>query len=213
MTAFIDEQSVRDYLGVTGTTGSYSTAQLGSNIRAASYFLQKETGRQFEAQSATTKKFTTDGRAQLSIPDIRTVSSLTLQGAAQTADAGYWLVPDRMNSGIYVAVQLRQYDTGALGYLANPQWFDRNLDRDWARGRTSLPNDLSITGDWGWATYPEPLLHATKLLAGWYTLRPSSVLANVSVTAEGTERRYGDLPPEVVSFIEQWRLGDQAVGI
>jgi hypothetical protein len=126
----------------------------------------------------------------------------------------YWLIPD--NHGAFTTLQFRAFGAGSDGrsYLSNPQWFDRNLDRDWARyGYSSLPNDLTITGNWGYDPYPHDFLHAVKVLASWYTKRPASVLANVQVTPEGNELRYTDLPPEVSGFISSWKMGEALVAL
>lgn len=196
-----------------GTTGKYSDPLITSNIRAASAFLERATGRQFEAQDATTKTFTTNGLAAMRIPDLRTATSVTLQGAALDADESYWLIPD--NRGRNTTIQFRAFGYGGrASYLSNPQWFDRNLDRDWYRyGGGSLPNDLVITGNWGHDPLPEDLLHACKVLAAWYTKRPASVLANVAFTPDGNTLNYSELPPEVVNFVKSWSLGPMLVAV
>ena len=203
----ISENDVRTYLDISSTSGQFSNAVIGSNIRAAASFLQRETGRQFERQDATAKTFTTNGLAAIRVPDLRSVTSITQQGVALDANESYYLLPDNM--GGYTGVQFRSFGQGGTAsYKSNPEWFDRNLDRDWNRyGYTSLPNDLVITGNWGWDPYPYEFLHAVKVLAGFYTRRPASVLADASVTPEGTELRYSQLPVEVREFIRSWRLG------
>lgn len=218
--AFITASALRAYLELNTVSSSskYDDSTLGSNIRAASGFLQRRTARQFADQSAT-KKFTTHGRTSITIPGLRAVSGVdpvTVQSTALTADTTYWLLPDVQQSGVYTGIAFRAF--GSRSYLSNPEWFDRNLDRLWDRygGYYSLPNDLSITGSWGYtdANLPEELLHATKILAAWYTLRPDSVLANISVTAEGTVRDYSNLPPEIGAFLSNWTLSvDQAVSL
>lgn len=221
MPAFVPASAVRDYLGQSSTTGRYSDANLGSNIRAASGFLQKSTGRQFERQDATLKTFTTYNRAIVHIPDLRSVTSVTLDGSALTANETYHLLPDRRSSGIYTAIQFRVPDTtwNGLWYLSDSRWFDKGLDlRKWS-GYTSEANNLLVNADWGYLTdgtepaIPDELLHATKILAAWYTLRPDSVLANISVSPDGVVSQYGNLPPEVLAFIGEWSLGEQATAI
>lgn len=207
----IDAAQVRAYLDVTGTSGAYSDAIITSNIRAAAAFIERETGRQFENQPATTKTFTTNGAGSVDIPDARVITSVTLQGATLDLDASYWKITD--NKGAYTTIQLRPFGsrTGS-GYLANPQWFDRNLDRDYFRyGYTSLPNDLVVVGDFGYNPYPHDFLLAVKVLAGWYTRRPASLLANAAATPEGNFLQYGELPPEVTAFITSWKLGGPVV--
>lgn len=207
----ISEADVRTYLDITGTSGQFSNASIGSNIRAAATFLQRTTGRQFQRQSATTKKFTTDGKAYMAIPDLRSVTSVALQSTTLTADSTYYLIPDTQQSGVYIGIQFRAFGRGhSASYLSNPQWFDRNLDKTWGRyGSTSLPNDLVIVGNWGHDPYPYDFLHAVKVLAGFYTRRPASVLADAAVTPEGTELRYSQLPVEVRAFILDWTAGEQ----
>ena len=217
MPSFIDPSALRDYLATDKTTAQFSAANLGSNIRAASENLQRWCHRQFEAVTVT-RKLTTHGRAQLAIPDLRTATTVTLNSSALVADASYFLVPDRMDPTMFSSIQLRAFRAheGGPVCLHGSDWWDRGLDMGWQSriGRyASLPNDLSIAGSWGWAPLPEPLLHATKVLAAWYTRRPDSLLANVAITPEGNVMSYGELPPEVSGFIADWRRGEQAVAI
>lgn len=210
----ISEADVRAYLDVTGTSGTYGSTLIASNIRAAASFLERATGRQFERQDNTTKTFTSNGAAALAIPDLRTADSVTLQGAALDVDESYWLIAD--NRGIYSALQFRAFGSSGRGYLSNPQWFDRNLDRDWARygSSGSLPNDLVIVGDWGHDPYPHDFLMAVKALAAWYTRRPASLLGGSLLTPEGNQIDYSALPVEVQTFIANWgRAGSMLVAV
>lgn len=206
----IDAAQVRAYLDVDGTTRAYGEELVTSNIRAALSFIERETGRQFENQPATTKTFTTNGAAAVDIPDARAITSVTLQGATLDLDASYWKITD--NKGAYTTIQLRPFGSRGVGYKTNPEWFDRNLDRDYFRyGYSSLPNDLVIVADWGYSPYPNDFLFAVKVLAAWYTRRPASLLANAAATPEGNFLQYGELPPEVTSFITSWKLGGSVV--
>lgn len=214
MAAFVIASQVRAYLNESGSVGSWSDEQIGSNIRAASGNLQRWTRRQFEAQTAQSKTFTTHGKALIVIPDLRTATSVLSNGSALAADEGYWLIPDRYDQSVSVGMQFRivDRDTDPRWYLHDSQWWDKGLDlysRSWA----SQPNDLVITGDWGWSSLPEPLLHATKVLAGFYTLRPASLLGDTRITTEGAIVSYRSLPQEVQDFVTDWTLGEQAVAI
>lgn len=203
----IDAGQVRAYLDVTGTSGAYSTELITSNIRAAASFLDRETGRQFEYQAAVTKTFTTNGAASVAIPDFKSITSVSLQGVALDVDETYWAITD--NKGSYTTIQLRPFGAGrGYSYLANPEWFDRNLDRISRYGSVgSLPNDLVIVGDAGYSPLPHDYAFAVKVLAAWYTRRPASLLANAAATPDGNFLQYGELPPEVTSFIASWKLG------
>jgi hypothetical protein len=225
MALFLATADVRDYLQQPSTTGRFSDAQIGSNIRAAQAFLQRQTGRQFEPQEDTTKVFTTLGRAIVTIPDLRSASSVAKNTSDLVADSGYHLLPDRMSTGIYTGIQFRVPSVGyGDWYKSDPLWWDKNLDRPpWGSGSSysSEANDLVITGDWGYnpqipgtaPVMPDDVLHAVKVLASFYTLRPQSVLAGAQVTPEGALLSYRELPMEVRGFIDEWTLGEQAVAV
>ena len=221
---FVTAADVRGYLNTAVMTGQFSNESLGSNVRAASGYLQSRTGRQFAPLATTTKLFTTEGRTYLTIPDLRTTTSVTLNGVALVANTGYYLIPDRQNPTIFTGIQFRAFNPpGAPGgrkqnwWHGHPDWFDRGYDlpnrRGWA-DESSLPNDLAIgPGEWGWNPYPDELLHATKVLAAFYAKRPDSVLADVEITPEGGARYFRGLPLEIREFITDWALGEQVVSV
>lgn len=219
MPQFVSAADVRGYMGTADTVGVWSDAALGSNIIAASAFLERRTGRQFAALTGTTKTFTTEGRTFLTIPDLRTASSVTQAGTTLTADSTYYLIPDRHDTTIFTGIQFRPFQSHYhtnKHYLSNPEWFDRNLDdpRGWGGVYdSSPPNDLVITGDWGWSTLPSEVTQAAKVLAAFYTKRPESVLADVEITPAGNARIFSGLPLEVKEFIMDWALGERAISV
>jgi hypothetical protein len=216
VTAFVSVAVVKDVLGYTAND---KDAAIGSNITAASEFLQRATGRQFARVLGQSRTFTSHGQAVVTIPDYAAGSNaaLTLQSTSLVSGESYWLVPDRMaqlyGQNVYTSVQLRTF--GGFDYRSNPEWFDRNLDSPlWRAGSySSLPGDLVITGNWGWEPLPNDLLDATKVLAAWKTKRKDAVLTDVTVTPEGTNRLYSLMPPEVQDFIESWRLAPMVTAV
>lgn len=218
--AFTTEAAVREIVDLNGASSSrYSSDTIGSNIRDASWFLEKATGRIFRDESALTLKFTTNGQASVYIPGLRTASAVTLNGATLTADSSYWLIPDVQQTGVALAIQVRPFDRGGDGtwYLGIPDWFERNLDSPkWSTRYTdgSLPNDLSIAGAWGYtdATLPEPVRRNTARLAAFYTLRSDALLSGARATEAGIFD-LSNLPIEVQAFIHDWKAGPQAVGL
>ena len=81
----------------------------------------------------------------------------------------------------------------------------------------SLPNDLVITGDWGYvddATMPEEVRHTAKVLAAYFTKRPDAILGGALATPEGGVVDLSQLPIEVQAFVAEWRIeqGVEAVG-
>ena len=201
-------QAVRDYLNITATTGQYSDSLIGSNINAATSFLQRKTGRQFEYQGSNVRKvFSTEGRAAITIPDLQLANSVTLQGVTLDVDSTYYLIPDRKNTGVFTGIQFRAF--GQYDYRSNPQWFDRNLDNwRWAAG-SRLPNDLAIEGEWGYRTYPSDVLTAVTILAAYYTKYPDAIISGGIQTTEGTVVL--GFPDPVQAFIDDWRLSEPLV--
>lgn len=218
--------AVLDYLALNspGSTSQYTVGTIGSNIRAAAAGLEKATQRWFMDRPATTLTLTTNGRAQVYIRGFRTITSATIQTAPLVSGNSYWALPDAQGSGIYTGLQLRAFTSQSRDpsrpWLANPNWFDINADSPWyppnyggAYAQSSLPNDLVIVGDGGYtdANLPEPFLEAVKIWAAFKTMRPASLLADVAITPQGGVVTYSSLPPEVQSFIGEWKIGETAV--
>ena len=225
---------VRDWLDLNspGTQSSYSDATIGSNIIAAVAYLEHKTGRFLADRGVVSWVIpgATMLRAQVAIPGFRTFTSVSWGGASLTVgysagtSASCWAVPDQLNS-IYVALQFRAWraDSDRPWYLADSNWWDKALDSpfypgNWGGGYawTSMPDDLVIVGDAGYpdTDYPDIFLHVVKVLAGFYTLRPRSILADVAITPAGGILNYSRLPSEVVEFLADWKLGgDQVVSM
>jgi hypothetical protein len=200
----------RDFMEWTGTTGRKSTTNVTLLLNAASDALERDTGRLITSSgSNTTRKFTSNGRAYLVIPDLRTATTVTIQSAALTADAGYWLIASRQSPDIFVGLQLRAF--GQDSYLANPEWFDRNLDQTWYRygGDTSLPNDVVVTGLWGWTFTPYQWVMGIYALAGYFYQHADALFSSARATPEGNIFDLSQLPTEV-KMLQDWRIGEQA---
>jgi hypothetical protein len=226
LTPPISSGQVLDYMALNspGSTSQYSSGTVASNIRSAAASLEKATQRWFMDRGATTWTATTNGRAALYIPGFRSISGVTLQTAPLYDGQSFWALPDAQNSGILTGMQLRPFTSQSRDpsqrWLANPNWFDIAADSPFYPANygggynlTSLPNDLVISGSGGYtdATLPEAFLDAVKIWAAFKTMRPSSLLADVSITPQGGVVNYSSLPMEVASFIAEWRIGEQAV--
>jgi|GEM_PF-1595098 len=237
MSLIISTDEVREYLRLNtpGSTSTYSDATIGSNIRAATRFLERRTGRFFLDRPQV--KWTIPGatmlQAQVAIPGFRQFTSVTWGGSSLTVgfapggSASCWAIPDALNTGVYVALQFRAWraDNDRPWWLANPNWFDQLNDSPYYPGNlgggfawTSLPDDLVIVGDGGYDStvaidtapgYPEDFTHALKVLAAFYTMRPASILADVAITPAGGVLNYTSLPAEVVAFIADNKIGGQ----
>lgn len=221
MVAFVSEQSVRDYLTLNvDSTSRYNDSTIGSNIRAAAEFIERATGRYFANRPGLTYLLTTEGAPVVPLPGLRSASSVTLAGSALTVDEGYYLIPDAMQSGVYVGMQFRAFGGRSDGplFLRYSDWFDRDLDSpkwpgNWGGDGGSLPNDLSIVGDFGYldADLPEAVRQANKVLAAYFTLRPQALLSGASITPDGSAFDLSEFPPEFRRFVDLWRLGGRRV--
>jgi len=227
MTLLVSAAMVRDYLNLNpaGSTAQYTDGTIGSNILAAQSMLEHATSRWFVDRPNTTYIVTSLNRPSMVLPGFRPTPTVSRSGTALTiAAAGAtgtaYLVQDALQTGVYTGLQLRPYNTlrGGPWWLSNPEWFDRNLDSPWYPGNyggngyyTSAPGDVVVVGDGGYATnaVPDGVLHAIKVLAAFYTMRPASLLADVAITPAGGVVNYSSLPGEVQTFIAQWSIGEQ----
>ena len=210
MNQWITAADVRTFANIEGTTGRYSDASLGSNILTAQSLLQRKASRQWETQTAVAKTFDTEGRAQIAIPDLRTATSVTLNGTALVANDSYWLIEDARHSGVYVAIQLRVFQDQYR--LANPvRYWD--IVPPYGGSGSNEPNDLVITGTWGWDPMPYDVLHGTKALAAWLTKRGDALLANAIQLPDGSVLDYSNWPIEAQDVVREYSRGSQAVVI
>ena len=226
-------------LNSPGTTSRYTDATIGSNIRAAISTIERETHRFLADRPTWHWETTTMLAAQVAIPGFRSFTSVKFGGAVLTVavpgdgqeSAGCWALADDINNGTFIGLQFRAWraDSNMPWWLAlggANSWFDQAADNPFdPRNRgggyawTSMPNDLKIDGNAGWDStlpvdtfggYPSAFMHAVKVLAAFYTMRPASILADVAITPQGGVLNYTRLPNEVAEFIADFKIGSQA---
>jgi len=202
--------AVRDFLELEpNSTSRYTDETIGSNIRTATWFLERATGRLFSDRTKA-MTFSTNGAPHMTIPGLRTATSVTLGGSALTADSTYWLVPDSQQTGVFTGIALRAFTrTDGPWYMGVADWWDRGLDMpNGPRTGNTMPNDLVITGSWGYADadVPEPVRFATKVLAAFWTKYPDAVLIGSAATAGGGAIDLSGFPLPVQQFITDWRV-------
>lgn len=208
MTFPLDATTVRAYMDLsTDGTSKYSDTTIGSNIRTAVAQLERKTGRKL-ADVTATLTFSTDGATSIVIPGLRTATSVTRQGATLVAGSTYFLQPDAQQTGVFTGIAFRGYSRPD-DYRSNPEWFDRGLDspfyqRNYARG--GLPNDLVITGSWGYSTQPDESLMAVKILTAYLTKLADTNEAGFISTPGGGAFDLNSWPIDVVSFVEDWSI-------
>lgn len=228
MTLTVSATSVREYLQMNTdatsiTNSSIPTSQIESNILAAQETLERMTKRWFVDRPAVTYTDTSMLQPILPIPGFRTFTTVTWSGSTLVQDQSFWALPDVQNTGIYTAIQFRPIRADMREWwYANPQWWDRGLDNPFYPGNygggyayTSMPNDLIIVGDGGYAVGTEPFawLLAVKQLAAFFTKQPAAILADTIITAQGGVINYADMPATVVNFATSWMAGRTAVSV
>lgn len=234
MSLIITAQSVRDYLELNtpASSSKYSDDTIGSNIAAATSQLEQVCHRWFANRPAATYTTTSMLRAVVPVPGFRAITSVTYGGSAMTANQSFWALPDPLGTGLYTGLQFRAFRVDPKDvpwYLVDSGWWDKALDSPFYPGNygggyvfTSMPNDMVVVGDGGYdpavavdspGGFPSAVLHAVKVLAAFYTMRPASILADVAITPAGGVLNYSQMPAEVRSFIATWTLGQQVVSV
>lgn len=232
--SIITPATLRSQMNWDSATGQYSDTILGNYILDAIASLELATLRYLVNRPGHTWAFTSNGRPQFAIPNLRTATTVKWMGATQSAGSigggggGYLLLPDALQSGVYTAIQFRPFNVDPRGKwwlaLGGPttNWFDTTADnpfdpRNYNLGYTfvSVAQDTVITGDWGWEPLFEPgtVVHAVEVLAGWYGMRPAAILADSVITPAGGIVSYSQMPPEVQQFVKSFSSGTQVVSI
>lgn len=221
--SIITPATVRSQLKIEGSTDQWTDTIIGNYILDAISSLEQATQRYIVNRPGATIVLTSMNRAQVAIPGLRTPTTVTQYGGPVIRDSGYYLLPDAMQSGVFTSIQFRTFRVNDRmpWWIGNPNWFDMNLDSPFYPANyagyswTSLPNDTSIVGDWGWEPLFEPgaAVHAVEVLAEFFCLRPAAILADSVITPQGGIVSYAAMPPEVQEFVRWFSTGTTAVSI
>lgn len=238
MNLIVTAAQVRAYLELNspGSSSRYSDAVIEDAISGAQSDLETVCRRFFYDHPGITWATTTMLQAQVALPGFRSFDSVTWGGAtisvAVPGDGNQspsaWGLPEQTpgtnDNPLVIAMQFRAWrvDNDMPWYFADRLWWDKNLDNPFYPGNygggyawTSLPNDLVIVGDGGYAagTEPRAVFEAVKVLAAWKVLRPSGLMGGVGITPGGGAVDYSTIPAEVRDFIADWAIGQQAASM
>jgi hypothetical protein len=224
----ITPQGLRDMMGWDTDTSNqvqpnHTDTILGNYLLDAIDELEKTTRRFFVDKPGKALTYTSMLRATIPIPGLRTPTTVVYAGTTLDS-AGYWLLPDAQQTGVYTGIQFRAFRSTDNGpwWLADSLWFDKALDSRFNPGNygggyvfTSMPNDTVLTGDWGYAPGSEPggFIHALGVLAGFMAMRPTALLADSVITPQGGVMSYASMPAEVSQFVKDWGSGQQVVSV
>lgn len=213
MSQFATASEFRSFGELSGTTGRKSDTNLDILLQSASDWLERTTHRTITASASNTAKtFSTNGQPSIVIPDLRVATTVTLQTVALVDGTTYWLKPDNKSPEIYTRINVRAWGQGrGYSYLSNPEWFDHNLDSPLSRYYGTLPNDLVITGLWGWTSTPPEWKLATLALAFYHYNHADAMFSSARATPEGSLLDLSKYPSEVQALVRDWSLGEQVV--
>jgi hypothetical protein len=203
---------LKTYLGLT-TTGDDGLIDQLLPIGLA--MAERDTGRTFATGSNRTTTYSSNGQAMLVIHDRPMTDgsrTVTWSGVTMTEGTSAWFLPDRRDPNITTSLQLRPFDTGRSDWFkADPQWWDKNLDR--SRYSMGTPNDVVISGIIG---HPFPLADisgAILVLDAYLYWRAKSGATGSAYAITGDPVSLAETPPEYQAFIRDWRIRTAVVGV
>lgn len=203
---------LKAYLGLTTTSDDALIDQL---LPIGLGLAERDTGRTFASGSNVTRTYSSNGDAVIAIHDRPTDDPsrvITWQGATLTEGTNAWFLPDRRDSNISTSLQIRQFDTGRPDwYKADPQWWDKNLDR--GRYPMGMPLDISITGIIGHPFPRNEVSGAILILDAFLYWRAKSGASGSAYTTTGDEILLVQTPPEYQDFVRNWRVRIAVAGV
>ena len=203
---------LKSYLGLTTTTDDTLIAQL---IPIGLGMAERDTGRTFASGSNTTRTYSSNGDALIAIHDRPMTDPsrvITWQGATLVEGTNAWFLPDRRDPNISTTLQIRQFDTGQWDwYKADPQWFDKNLDR--RRYPLGTPLDISITGIIGHPFPRNEVSGAILILDAFLYWRAKSGASGSAYDLSGDAVSLAETPPEYQDFVRTWRVRTAVAGV
>lgn len=201
---------VKTYLGITG---SGDDALISSSIVSATAQAERDTSRVFSYASNTSRKYSTNGEASVKIRDVPLTDAtrvVTWNGVTLTEGTSYWLLPDRRNPDISVTLQLRPFVKTDQWYLADPDWFAKNLDH-YPFG--ALPLDLTVAGFEGHPTWTGDVTQEVTFLSAWFYWRAKSGASGVIQLPTGEEIDLGSEPVSSPTFTRNWAARTAVAGV
>lgn len=201
---------VKTYLGITG---SGDDALISTSILSAVAQAERDTGRVFSYTSNNTRQYSTDGHAAVTIRDVPVTDAgrvVTWNGVTLVQGTSYWLLPDRRNPDVSITLQLRPFDRTGQWWLADPDWFSKNLDR-YPLGY--VPLDLSVAGLEGHPTWQADVTEQVTFLAAWFYWRAKSGASGVVQLPTGEQIELGAEPVSSPVFVHNWRVTGTVAGV
>lgn len=196
---------LKAYLGLTTTNDDALIDQL---LPIGLGLAERDTGRTFASGSNSQTTYSSNGDALIPIHD-RPVTdpsrSVTWNGTTLVEGTTCWFLPDRRDPNISIALQIRRFDTSRIDwYKADPQWFDKNLDRP--RYPMGSPNDVIVNGIIGHPFPRSEVSGAILVLDAYLFWRAKSGSSGSAYDISGEAVSLASTPPEYQEFVRTWRV-------
>ena len=153
--------TVDDYRTSINETATHNDAELETYLLAASFLIDRITGRAFDQIDSQTREYDVSGASRIvDVDDMVSVDSVTYTVNGQAA------------------VTLSDYELQPLNAVLD-HWPYREL---WLQSRPPRNSRVSVTGTFGWPAVPQPIVVATQQLAAITALdgpRGTRVVTNV----------------------------------
>jgi hypothetical protein len=205
MPPLVSLADLKSYLGLTGTNDDSLIASVASN---ASIMVERDTSRVFAVTSNVTRRYSSEGRAAVTIHDRPYSDSsrvVTLSGVTRTEGTDVWFLPDRRNGDISVTIQLRYFDRSGEWWKNDPDWFFKNLDH--YPFSSGAPNDLVITGVEGHPVLPLDVYEWVRKLAVLLYWQAKAGGSGFVTSPTGEEFDLtAERPPGYERFVHDWKI-------
>lgn len=190
MTSYASLSDVKHYLGIDDTG---SDAQLLSVLEAASRWIDNYTGRVFSVDAAdTTRYFYPESDQTVSVPDLRTITSIA------TDEDG-----DRTYARVLATTDYELLPTDGPPYRSIRIWPQSSY--------AFVPGYLvKIVGKFGYLAVPAEVKQANLILASRYYRRaeaPFGILQSVDL---GQFTRISTQDPDVIALLQPYRVAGGA---
>ena len=156
----INKADVQNYLGIL--IDSSLDGYIDTLIASGQGFIEQYTGREFSVNDVDeTRYFDGNNLTTLSIDDLRTVTSVVVDGVSLTNNTDYFLLPYRSRDGVKTQIQLAQPSTrlnsNSRISSSSPYIFEK------------AQRNVVITGKFGYSvTAPDPIKMACLGIVGAY---------------------------------------------
>jgi hypothetical protein len=191
---YVELEQLKSSLELSGQT--YADRDLGLAINAASRAIDEATGRRFYLDPDTTqvRYYTPDSLRQLETDDIAVLTGVAIDRGANTYSETWTQGVEYVLEPFNAPADYRPYERIVVRRLSG-QWFPAYLERS-----------VKVTGQFGWATLPEPIKAATSILAGKLLRRVREAPFGI-ITAgidQGVAMRIARTDPDVYALIHDF---------